>query len=94
MTTTKKFLVSQTVEVTVDETKFTPEFYAEFVATMYPYETLDRHMEHLAQLYARGVVDNGEFIEGYGPAKGMGIKLAVEPFSVEVEELTPPRPQS
>lgn len=87
MTTTKRFVVSQVVSVTVDEAKFTPEFYAEFQASMFPYDTLEKHMEHLAQLHARGVVDDTDFIEGYGPAKDMGIKLDVERFSTETEAL-------
>ncbi len=82
---TKRVIVSQVIEVTVDDTKFTPEFFAEFEATMYPYDTIDRHIEHLAQLYARGVVDQGDFIEGYGPSEGMGIEFSVEPWSVETE---------
>lgn len=74
---TKRVVVSQVIEVTVDDTKFTPEFFAEFEATMYPYDTIDRHIEHLAQLYARGLADHGDFIEGYGPSEDMGIKLSV-----------------
>ena len=67
MTTAKKVLVSQVVTVTVDETKFTPEFYAEFRASMYPFDSLDEHIEHLAQLHARGIADGpNDFIEGYG----------------------------
>lgn len=82
---TKRVVVSQVIEVTVDDTKFTPEFFAEFEATMFPYDTIDRHIEHLAQLYARGVVDQGDFIEGYGPSEDMGIKFANVPWSTETE---------
>ncbi len=82
---TKRVVVSQVVEVTVDDTKFTPEFFAEFEASMFPYGTIDRHIEHLAQLHARGIVDQGDFIEGYGPSADMGISLNVEPGSTETE---------
>ena len=82
---TKRVVVSQVVEVTVDDAKFTPEFFAEFQASMFPYNTIDRHIEHLAQLHARGVVDQGDFIEGYGPSADMGIKLKIESGSTETE---------
>jgi hypothetical protein len=69
--------VIQTIKVTVDETKFTSEFMEEFRQGFYPFETLQEHVEHLAQLYARGLVDDcpNQFIEGYGPAREMGIKF-------------------
>ena len=85
---TKRVRVTQEVTVTVDETKFTPEFMAEFRASFFPFDTLEEHVEHLAQLAARGVADNGTFIEGYGPAADMGIRLDT---TVEELEIQPPR---
>lgn len=82
---TKEVVVTQIVRVTVDDTKFTPEFFAEFEESFFPYGTVEQHIEHLAQLHARGVVDDGDFIEGYGPAKDMGIKLDVVPHSTETD---------
>lgn len=83
----KEVLVNTIVSVEVDEAKFTPEFMAEFRASMYQFSTLDEHIEHLAQLYARGVVDAfTTFIEGYGPPADFGIKLAIE--AVDTEALT------
>lgn len=73
----KQVAVTRVVEIEVDEAKFTPQFMTEFRASMYNFRTLDRHIEHLAQLYARNVVDDQSFIEGYGPAKEMGIKAKV-----------------
>lgn len=74
---TKQVEVVQLVEVTVDETKFTPEFMAEFRESFYDYSTVNDHIEHLAQLQARGLINmpeiNNRFIEGYGPANEMGI---------------------
>jgi hypothetical protein len=68
----------------VDETKFTPEFMAEFRQHFSPFETLDEHLAHLAQLHARGVVDDDQFIGGYGPAKDMGIRFEVVTQSEDV----------
>jgi hypothetical protein len=74
MATTKEVAVTVTVRVTVDETKFTPEFMAEFRDGLYDFHTLDEHILHLGQLCGRGLVDNlTEFIEGYGPPADMGI---------------------
>lgn len=62
--------------VTVDESKFTPEFYAEFNQSMFPLTSVEQAIEHLANLYARGVIDGDtDFIEGYGPVAEMGIKF-------------------
>ena len=72
---TRTVRVEQIVEVSIDDTKFTPEFMAEFRRTMYPFDSVDRHIEHLAQLYARGTADEFSFIEGYGPASEFGIKF-------------------
>ena len=66
--------------VEVDETKFTPEFFAEFSSFMWHMDTVEEAVEHLADLFARGLIrgDADEFIEGYGPAKDMGIRFIVE----------------
>lgn len=75
MVTRRRVEVTQVVAVTVDEEKFTPEFMAQFQMMMFPFDSIDDHLTHLAQLYARGIVDEGSFIEGYGPAEEMGIKF-------------------
>ena len=67
--------VEQIIEVSVDETNFTPEFMAEFNRSFYRFGSIRNHVEHLAQLYARGIVDNRSFIEGYGWASEFGIKF-------------------
>lgn len=72
---TKLVEVRQRIRVTVDETKFTDEWMGEFRKVMYPFYTINDHLEHLAQLYARGIYDNHSFIEGYGKAKDLGIKF-------------------
>lgn len=65
--------VTQWIEVEMDEAKFDAAFMEEFTSHFYPYDTIPEHAQHLAQMFARGVADNGDFIEGYGPAKEMGI---------------------
>lgn len=75
MTKSSSVQVTQIVKVTVDEAKFTDGFMRSFRETMYPFETVDEHIEHLGQLYARGLSDEYSFIEGYGPASKMGIKF-------------------
>lgn len=78
---TRDVEVKQIVRVTIDETKFTPEFMEEFRRFFFPYDTIDDHLEHIAQLVARGVVDfdwrGDSFIEGYGHAKEKGISATV-----------------
>lgn len=78
--------VRQTVKVTLDETKFTPEFMQEFRDSFYQFDDLEEHAAHIGQLAARRII-NGEvyeFIEGYGPAEDMGISVSVEGFDTEV----------
>lgn len=66
------------VKVTVDESKFTPEFMEEFRQYFYPFETVDEHMQHIAFLAATGMLgDLPRFIEGYGPSEKMGIKVEI-----------------
>jgi hypothetical protein len=83
--TTKTVIVTQEVEVTVDETKFTPEFMEDFRDYQYDLSTLDEHMEYLGSLEARGQTEWGEnFIEGYGPAEDMGISMRVTNIETEI----------
>lgn len=72
--------VLQAVVVTVDETKFTLEFMEEFRASFFEFEDIDEHVEHLAQLYARGLIDGypDEFVEGYGLLGDFGITFSIE----------------
>lgn len=76
---TKVVEVTQTIQVTVDETKFNEEFMAGFREIITGFTTLDEHIKHLAQLKARGFIDwDDTFVEGYGPINKMGIKLEFE----------------
>ncbi|EHH67586.1 hypothetical protein [Gluconobacter morbifer] len=72
----KKFDIeaSQTVCVILLKTAFSEAFMAEFREGFYPFFELSDHAKHIAQLVARGVVDEitahsgrDQFVEGYGP---------------------------
>lgn len=77
--------VTRTVEVTIDESKFTAKFLAEFREHFYPYSDIRQHIEHLAWLAAADrLEDGGTFADGYGLLAEMGIKLRVLP-GAEVE---------
>lgn len=77
--------VTQYVTIQVDEAKFTPEWMEEFRRQFYGFDTIEEHLEHLAQLFARGVVyEFSQFIEGYGPPAEMGIKFEANDLSAEV----------
>lgn len=84
----KKFSVTVTQEVIVelDETKFDEKFFIEFRESYYNFLTLEQHIEHLAQLGARGLISMIDpFIEGYGPAKDMGIEVKVQDTEIEFQ---------
>ena len=72
---TKTVYVTLEIEVTLDESKFTPEFNEEFNACFFEACSINDHYEHLAQMFARGVCDDDRFIEGYGDPKSMGIQF-------------------
>lgn len=83
--TMKTVLVTLRIDVTVDESKFTPEFMQEFREGFFDANTIDEHREHLAQMHARGICDDDGFIEGYGPAQDMGIKFNHIETDTEIE---------
>lgn len=80
--------VIQSIEVEIDERKFDREFMEEFRRSFYDFSTIDAHIEHLAQMYARGITNpdlaDGDFIEGYGKPEEMGIKLKFLDLEVEI----------
>lgn len=69
--------VNQIVRVTLDDAKFDDAFMQEFREGFYPFFTIADHVDHIAQLVARGIHEpskrSSEFIEGYGPSSDMGI---------------------
>lgn len=72
----RRVVVEQEVTVEIDTKKFDAKFMREFRESFYPFMTRDEHLQHLAQLYCRGLADNGSFIEGYGKAADMGIRFS------------------
>lgn len=74
----KRFQVEvvQTFDIKVDESKFTEQFMADFRKSFYEFHTIDDHVKHLAQLYARGIVTPfSRFIEGYGAPEDIGLSF-------------------
>ena len=86
---TFRISVTQTIDVTLEDTKFNDAFMREFRASFFPFDTIEEHAEHLAQLQARGIHDLSpfvsEFVEGYGSSHGMGIKGTVRSTDIEFE---------
>ena len=82
----KTVQVTMEVDVEVDESKFTDQFHTEFRGAFYPFNDIDDHFKHLAQLCARGLYNfmPSDFIEGYGPAKDMGIKAESVVTDIEI----------
>jgi hypothetical protein len=80
-------VVAQTITIEIDESKFDDQFMEEFRQSFFPFFDIDDHIEHIAQLQARGVIDlefnKTEFIEGYGPAHEMGIRYVSTDLEVE-----------
>lgn len=75
----KTVRVTRDIDVRVDAAKFDEAFMAEFRASFYGLHTVDDHIEHLARLYAQGIVDeHSTFIEGYGDPKAMGIEFVAD----------------
>lgn len=77
--------VTSLITVQVNEDAFTPAFMEEFRASFYDFKTLDEHIEHLGQLYARGIVhQHDNFIEGYGDVSEFGIKFITSSTETEI----------
>ena len=81
------YTVTQVITVEVDESKFTPQFLKEFREQIYELDTLDDHLEFLAEKYATGRIQGHahEFVEGYGRLGDMGILLGEVSCEVEPE---------
>ena len=77
--------VIQRISVEYDETKFTQEFLDSFPESFFPFDTIDEHIEYLADGYARGFWDEFSFIEGYGQAKEWGFKFELYDAETNIE---------
>lgn len=88
---TKDVTVTATVRVTIDETKFTPEVFAEFDKMIEPFgDDLDEHMKRLGWLCLMRGMESHHFFEGLGTGKGFGIKFEEMPGDeIEIAEVRP-----
>lgn len=81
----KTVRITQDIEVGIDETKFTPEFYKQFSEVMFDScKTLDDHIKYIAELEARGVLQLSNFVEGYGYKKDFSISTHSEIIESEI----------
>ncbi len=79
--------VTQTIEVEVDEKKFTPNFMSDFKKHFYDFDSVDDHIKHIAQMEARGLIQReDQFVEGYGNLDDMGIFVSTNGQD-QVEEI-------
>lgn len=83
--TTKFFEVVQTVRIDYDESKFTPEFMKEFRGYLYSFHSVNDHLEHLAQLKARELIENSSDVEGYGVLSEFGVSLSA--LDLDIQEV-------
>lgn len=82
--------VTQYIEVEVDEAKFDEDFLKEFKENFYEFDNINEHIEHLARLYAKGMVGGtpNSFIEGYGEQRDMSISFKeYKDIDTEIEEI-------
>lgn len=78
--------VSTDVEVMVDETKFDAEFQKEFGEAIDPsIKTVEQHVRFLAE-HLTGF-SGSDFIEGYGPAEDMGIKVTIGSSGADIDSM-------
>lgn len=70
--------VTQTVQVTLEQPDiFTEEFNQDFSDIFWEVSSDEDHIEHIAQMEARGLVGYDTFVEGYGKLTDLGIKVEV-----------------
>jgi dihydroorotase len=81
----KYVTVTSTVRVSVNESKFTPQFLKEFRECFCNLQTIDEHIQRLAKLKVRGDCDQ-DFVEGYGSQKDMGIDIEILETGTEIED--------
>jgi hypothetical protein len=82
--------VSQVIEVYYDPEKFSEEWMKDFRSYMYDFYDVEDHLEHLAQMYARGLihdVSSMQEAEGYGNLLAMRTQIHDDPFMLETEIL-------
>lgn len=78
----KNVTVTFDINIEVDETKFTNEYMETFRKYFYEFETIEEHIQHLAKLEARWMLEDSE---GYD-IRGMGIKAQIMNVETEIED--------
>ena len=73
-----RVVVTQVVDVELDESKLNDEFNKEFSSYMWPVDSIEEHAKHIAQLEARGLVGPDKFVEGYGDLKEMNCSVSTQ----------------
>lgn len=88
-----KIFVETSVNVTLKNEKFTPQFMEEFRSNFYPFYELSEHAQHIGQLVAREVIDpidklcgEKQFVEGYGPIGEFVLSAEIIETEVGIEE--------
>jgi hypothetical protein len=76
--------VTFSIDVEIDETKFTDKFLQNFSHYFHELDNVDEHIGNIAILHARDRLD--EFTEGYGELSSMGIKAVTNDVCANVEE--------
>ena len=80
---TKTITVTQEITVTVDESRFTPEFMASYSKHFHECEAVENHMQYIAKCCALGIIaSKGDFLEGYGKLDDFGIRFKRESIDV------------
>ena len=80
-----KVIVTSEVYVSIDETKWSDENLKSWAEVFYPFLDLKDHAKHIAQLAARGLASDDQFVEGYGVIKEAGITVQIDDQYEEIE---------
>ena len=75
--------VTQEIIIDIDESKFDDQFLKEFKECMYNFNTVEEHVEHIAQYFARF---HDEDPEGYLNLEEEMFKCSGEVLGVDIEE--------
>lgn len=73
-----------TVEVETDDTQFDKVFMENFSQYFYEFDSIEEHIEYIAQLQARELIDFDDFVEGYGRLKDMGISVKTISINTDI----------
>ncbi|MEI6424082.1 MAG: hypothetical protein WCP55_17840 [Lentisphaerota bacterium] len=85
----KTVRVTFDVEIDYPTGFFNNKFMKDFRGYMYPFMTINDHLEHLAQLEVRGLAN--KFVEGYGKLSEKGIEMKSEILDIEVLDNKEPK---